>query len=176
MNRRNAVKLLAVALAGATLGHWSIGYGAVKKLTENSNFDPDEQDLITAIADTIIPKQALYSALDLGVPVYLLAYFSKCIEPDVQQNIKLQLKALNTSAINLFELDFTHCPPNQRERLLLTFAESEIEGERVFFELIKAQTIQGFRTTREVMTNCYHYRVVPGLYKGCMDVNEPSIT
>lgn len=176
MNRRNALKLLAIASAGAALGHWSIGYAAVKKLVENSIFDLDEQDLIIAIADTFIPQGDFYGALDLGVPVYLLGYFNKCVENETQNNIKMQLNILNSTAITNFGRGFAECASGEREKLLLAFSKSASEAEKTFFELMKSQTIQGFRTTKEVMTNHYHYRVIPGTYQGCIDINEPSIT
>lgn len=176
MNRRNVLKLLAAASAGASLGHWSIGYAEVEKLVEDSIFDSDDQVLIIAIADTFIPKGDFYGALDLGVPVYLLGYLNKCIDSETQQNIKTQLRILDSAALEKFDLGFARCTAAQREKLLVTFSKLESDSEKSFFDLMKSQTIQGFRTTKEVMTNHYHYRVIPGLYHGCIDINEPSIT
>lgn len=170
------MKLIAVASAGGALGHWSIGYGAVKKLEEDSTFSPDEQSLIIAITDTFIPKGDFYGALDLGVPVYLLGYLNKCIESETQQNIKMQLNILRSTAVKNFGHDFAECTFSQRESLLMDFSKTESDAGKAFFDLMKSQTIEGFRTTKEVMTNHYHYRVIPGLYQGCIDINEPSIT
>lgn len=176
MNRRNVLKLLAAASAGATLGHWSIGYAEVEKLVADSIFDSEDQVLIIAIVDTFIPKGDFYGALDLGVPVYLLGYLNECIDNETQQNIKAQLRILDSAAIKNFGCGFARCAAGQRENLLATLSKLESDSEKTFFDLMKSQTIQGFRTTKEVMTNHYHYRVTPGLYHGCINVNEPSIT
>lgn len=177
MNRRNTLKLLiAASLGTSTLGYWSLGQAEINRLVSESAFSNTDHDLINSIADTIIPESDGFGALVLGVPVYLIGYFNKCIEPDVQSNLKQQLNALESKAIDSHQKSFIACSQAQREVLFLSFADSEIEAENAFFELIKKQTVHGFRTSKEVMTGPYHYQIAPGHYKGCIDINAEFTT
>ena len=36
---------------------------------------------------------------------------------------------------------------------------------------MKSETIRGFNTSREVMLQYLNYKIVPGHYYGCVDVN-----
>lgn len=49
------------------IGYWASELDAVRDFLSNSFYKPSEQDIITAITDTLIPKSdQLYRALDLG--------------------------------------------------------------------------------------------------------------
>lgn len=178
MKRRHTLKLLASISVGAfALGHWSVGSAAVKSVMTKSVFNSREQNLITSIADTIIPKgQLAYGAVDLGVPIYMLGYFQACETGAVQDNIKKQLVALQESANKKFKRGYSSCTQSQREVLLQAFNASTNGFEKSFFDIMKKQTMRGFRTSKEVMTNEYHYRVAPGLYKGSADINANFLT
>lgn len=178
MNRRATLKLLAsISVGTLALGHWSLGTAAVKSLMQASAFNPSEQDLITAIADTIIPRGAsAYGAVDLGVPIYMLGYFQACETQVVQDNIKTQLVLLQSNARHQFKQDFSACTQSQKEKLLLVFDASNVEHEKSFFDLMKQQTLRGFRTSKEVLTNQYHYRVMPGFYKGAINTTADFLT
>ena len=54
--------------------------------------------------------------------------------------------------------------------LLLKLSASENKPEKDFFALIKSETINGFNTSKEVMTKYFNYKVAPGHYYGCIDV------
>jgi hypothetical protein len=53
----------------------------------------------------------------------------------------------------------------------LKFSVSENKNEKDFFDLMKAETIRGFNTSREVMLKYLNYKIQPGHYYGCVDVN-----
>ena len=55
--------------------------------------------------------------------------------------------------------------------MLLKLSASGIKEQEDFFELVKSETIRGFRTSREVMINYLQFKQVPGHYYGCADVN-----
>src|SRR5690606_14109807 len=108
-----------------------------------------------------------------GVPLYLLEYFDQCLEKDLRDNIKTQLNALEQRAKTHHKRSFMDCSQSERENLLLHFANSEQQAEKDFFNLLKDQTIHGFKTTKEVQTGPYHYRIAPGHFHGCVDINAP---
>jgi hypothetical protein len=107
----------------------------------------------------------------VGVDKFLQKLFADCYEKEVQDNIKMQLEALETSSQNLYGKSFKECDQPGREGMLLQFAGSDDKAKDDFFKLVKSETIRGFNTSREVMVNYHRFRQVPGHYYGCVDVN-----
>lgn len=142
---------------------------ASQEIPSDSAFSSKEQRLISSVADTIIPEKDSFGAIPQGVDKFLIRLFDECYEEDVRNNIKLQLSVLDKKAMNTAGNSFPDCSQTQREELLLTFKNSEDEQEKRFFELIKAETIRGFSTSRIVMQDYHGYQVMPGFYNGNAD-------
>ena len=149
---------------------WASGWHAAEVTTHASSFTVHSQELLAAVADTIIPAGNSIGALSVGVDKFLQKLIDNCYEQDVQDNVKTQLIVLESSAQQLHGKSFPLCDQLQREQLLLKLSTSEIKEEQDFFKLIKSETIRGFNTSREVMINYLHYKQVPGHYYGCVDV------
>ncbi|NJB69599.1 hypothetical protein GGR42_000061 [Saonia flava] len=172
MNRRNSLKKLVMASAGlVALPAWAQGWEA-STIELPQLFPIEEQEILTAVADTIIPTGDSVGALSVGVEKFLQRLFADCYEQDVQDNIKVQLNALDASANNEYEQSFVLCDQSQREALLLALTEVEESPESNFFNLVKNETIRGFRTSRKVMMDHLDYVMAPGYYNGCVDVKE----
>lgn len=177
MKRRKSLQVIGLAAAGTlAIGYWAKGLDSVRDMMSNSFFKPTEQDLLTSISDTILPMENGYGAVALGVPIYLLKYYEKCIKVEDQNNLKIQLANLDDKANQNYGNDFNECTQEQRETLLMELEQSKDEKEKAFFSEIKGQIIHGFLTTEEVKTQRYNYKLVPHLYTGCIDINAPSIT
>ena len=104
MDRRTALKQLAIASGGLiTLPAWMGCDTAGIPATHLSSFSFAEQQMLAAITDAIIPAAdsavaGSIGALSVGVDKFLQKLFDKCYDKEVQDNIKTQLKALETSA------------------------------------------------------------------------------
>lgn len=172
MKRRDALKTLGFAAAGlVALPAWaSSGWTTLDVRTEFSTFSSEEEALLSSVADTFIPAKNNLGAIPQEVDKFLIGLFDECYETDVQENIKLQLKALNDRAVDDSGMAFTECSQTQREEVILTFENSGDEAEEQFFQLMKYETIRGFRTSKVVMQEHLGYRVVPGSYNGNVDV------
>jgi hypothetical protein len=169
MKRRDSIKMLMASTAGLiSLPSWE-GWSA-SSLKHSTNFFVEEQSLLASVADTIIPAGDGPGALTVGVDKFLTKLLENCYDSNVQENIKTQLAKLETSAQSVYQQSFTTLHQHQREELLLKFSNAENEGEREFFKLIKAETIRGFNTSKEVMVTYLKYQQVPGHYYGCTDV------
>jgi len=77
---------------------------------------------------------------------------------------------LNQKAQQYHGSAFSECNQNQREDLLLAFSTSENKSDKEFFDLMKAETIRGFSTSKEVMVKYLNYEIAPGRYHGCVDL------
>lgn len=174
MNRRNTIKTLMMATTGlVALPAWANEWTGreVYPALHPAFLAPDEEAIMSAVADTIIPAWEGIGALDVEVDAFLLRLFADCYEPEVQQNLKLQFRALEASATNAYGKPFAACNQLEREQLLLAMASSEIPSQADFFKLVKGETIRGFLTSRKVMRDYFEYVVAPGFYYGCVDLN-----
>lgn len=171
MNRRTAFKNLAFATGSLILlPSWMVDLGLSDSTTYNTRFTIAEQGIIASITDAIIPKGNGVGALDMGVDKYLQKLIEECYEPDVQQNVKTQLKALDVKASVTFKTVFTELAAKQQQQLLATFETSADKAQKEFFQLMKSQTIRGFTTSQKVMTEYLGYKVAPGYYHGSVPV------
>lgn len=176
MNRRDSLKNIAAGTIGLAAFSYFL---SCKGTTESSDtavaeesdfFNEEERTILASIADTIIPAGASIGALSVGTDKFLERLFEKCYEKDTQDNIKAKFAILNTKAQKLYGNSFSECNQKQREGLLLEFSTSEDEHEKDFFDLMKAETIRGFRTSEEVMVKYLKYEIAPGRYNGCVDI------
>jgi hypothetical protein len=182
MDRRKSLKILggtAVGIAGLVLIDWK--WQLVDQMTHEGFFTFKEEQLITAIADTIIPAglppkvpnpdAKPIGALSTGTDKFLYRLFEHCYAKEDQDLIKSQLAALEQKSKETTGKSFVRNRQEEREKLLMTFADSTDESEKKFFDLMKSQTIMGFTTVKEVMAEYRGYKVAPGFFNGCVDVN-----
>jgi hypothetical protein len=172
VNRRNAVKKIAIASGTLiTLPFWMTACtGNDKEATHLSSFSIAEQEILAAVADTIIPAGEEIGALSVGIDKYLQKLIDKCYEKNVQDNVKAQLHGLESAAKNTYQKSFAKCDQQQRQDFLLRLSISQKQPEKDFFALVKSETINGFTTSKEVMINYFHYKLAPGHYYGCIEV------
>lgn len=168
--------LAATSVGLLAVGYWAKDLDVVRDFLSSSFFKATEQDAIMAIADTILPRgDQPYGALDLGVPIYLIDYLQSCVESDVIENAKMQIQQIDVFANEQHNKDFNDCTQDIREEILRSLLESENEEVKSFFQLMKEQTIHGFRTSEKVLTNHFDYKVMPGAYDGCFAVNSETV-
>ncbi|MHA7130118.1 gluconate 2-dehydrogenase subunit 3 family protein [Algoriphagus namhaensis] len=174
MNRRKSLQILggsAVGIAGLVLAEWK--WDLLDQLSHEGFFSFHQEQTITAIADTIIPAglpprvpnsdAQPIGALSTGTDKFLIRLFEHCYEVEDQQKIKKQLDQLRKKG-------FLEADKEAREQMLLALERSELEEEQQFFKVMKAETITGFTTVKEVMVDYRNYKVAPGMYLGCVDV------
>lgn len=171
MKRRDALKTLGYAAAGlVALPAWARAWNPQEIALPSSSFSTNEQAILSSVAGTIIPEKDGIGAVPLEVDKFLVRLFDECYEEDVRNNIKLQLNELNRKAKDSKGKSFADSSQAQREELLLTFSVSGNESEKRFFELVKGETVRGFRTSQVVMEDYHGYRIIPGRYNGNADV------
>ncbi len=170
MNRRNALKTLAIASGGLiTLPFW-MGCGTDDKpATHLTSFSFREQKLIAAVTDTIIPAASSVGALSMEVDKFLQKLIDDCYTKEVQDNVKTQLRELEISAKSSHKKSFADSSQSQRQQLLLSFSSSADKQKKDFFDLMKSETIRGFTTSKEVMQKYLNYKIAPGHYFGCVN-------
>jgi len=137
-----------------------------------SIFTSAEQEILAAVVDTIIPAGDTIGALSVGTDKFLQRLLADCYEPEIQENIKAQLNALTASAQEIYKQPYADCGQFERQSVLLPRSTSDNIAQKDFFDLIKGETIRGFRTSKEVLMKYYDYKVAPGHFYGCIDINS----
>ena len=171
MNRRKTIKNLMLGSVGiVSLPAWAKGW-KVDEIDFPLLYSSDEQEILSAVVDTLIPQGNAIGALSIGVDKYLQRLLADCYESQIQENVRFQLNSLNESAMSAYNKSYSSCTPFERESLLLSRGNSDEMAQKEFFDLMKNETVRGFRTSREVMTKYYDYKVAPGFYHGCVDLN-----
>lgn len=161
MNRRDSLKYLFAASGTlVVLPTWAEGWTR-ESIIHHSSFSASEQETLASIVDTIIPAGDSIGALSVGVDKFLVKLIENCYEPDVQESIRKELALLTA---------FPGKSQKERESILTGMEKSDVASQSQFFKLIKAETIRGFNTSREVMLKHLKYKIAPGHYYGCVDV------
>jgi len=142
-----------------------------EKILSPALFRPAENEILAAVADTIIPAGDSIGALSVGTDKFLEKLFADCYDQAIQDNIKKQLRALDSISVTTYGKSFATADLTQRHELLIRFSEGD-KDQSDFFALIKSETIRGFSTSKEVLGDRLKYKVVPGHYKGCVDINS----
>lgn len=173
MKRREFIAVTAIG-AGAlvALPTWAIWWNLNKIPQTTTVFTDLEEELIRAIADAIIPENDGLGALSVGVDKFLIHLIDQCYPEEVQQNVKSQIANLNRLSREELGEEIHECDQKTMGLLLVTFQESDDENKRNFFNLMKSETIRGFRTSQVVMEQYLDYNMIPGFYDGCVDVNN----
>ena len=173
MNRRKAINNIVITAGGLiTLPQWLISCGISDTNSHSTSFSISEQKTLASIADTIIPPGNSIGALSVEVDKYLQKLIDDCLEKEIKDNVKIQLKAIEVNSEKQYDKSFANCTQEQREHLLLKFAVSENKQEKDFFNLIKTETIRGFNTSQKVMKEYLGYKVAPGHYHGCVNIKS----
>lgn len=172
MDRRGTLKKLMLASGGlVTLPTWAHGWTLSEVEGTYEFLGTAEEKTLSIVVDTILPAdEDGVGAISEGVDQFLMKLLDRCYEKDVQDNVLRQLVNLDLEANNKYGLGFEYCDELQRTAVLNMFGTSEDEDQKAFFDLMKKETIRGFQTSRKVMTRYYRYRVAPGYYHGCVDV------
>lgn len=172
MDRRRTLKNLLISTGAlVSLPAWANDWTKEDAHLPASFLSQEHELLIGSIVDTILPAgEKGVGGIKVGVDKFLIKLFDRCYEKEVQENIRSQINHLDSMAMTKFGSSFTGCDEEKRMDLLNSCATSEDESEKSFFELIKSESIRGFRTSREVMVRHYKYQVAPGYYNGCVEV------
>ena len=82
------------------------------------------------------------------------------------------MHGLEDSAKKEFGTSFISCSQKQRKELFEKWAVSVDKSQKDFFDLMRSETIHGFTTSQEVLEKYLDYKIAPGHYFGCVNLNS----
>lgn len=202
MDRRTALKNLTASIgyAVATPTILSILSSCNNKIeTWTPLFlSEDEKIMVTHLVDIILPKTDIPGALDVNVPQFLDMMY-KDIETEEKQKLfkkgtelflKKHIQSLNKSISDIKKEEFdvilssyfdlsekeTEKVLNQQELDIKAVPENQIESYYIYKFLLSVRyyAIFGYCTSEEIGKNVFAYDPVPGVYNGCISLEETT--
>lgn len=132
----------------------------------NLGLSSSDEDLLSAIVETIIPETDTPGAKTLNLHLFVLKMLDDCHSEADQQTFVNGLKGWDTAARHALGKSFTEADAAQQ----LAFAEEVSQDSEHalsgFFGLVKGRTVQGYLNSEYVMTKQLVYELVPGRYNG----------
>jgi gluconate 2-dehydrogenase subunit 3-like protein len=164
MERRSAIRNLVIIAGGSIL------LPACKSTPENSSIplknikiNTDQERLLADIASTIIPKTDTPGAKEVGAHLFVLKMLDDLYEKEMQQRFIEGIKQLEAGTKTQFGKSFIDCTADQKQKILFGIESKKGYGQEVldFYEIMKARTIEGYLTSKYVMTNLVKYEMIP---------------
>lgn len=179
MNRRKAI--VTGSLAAAGLVAWGGGYKWYRiRRKADLFFLQQNRELLTSLAETIIPATDVPGARDVGVGDFIGKMIEFCTERKEQNRFIDGLKDIQDYCINKYNRPYERCAAAEQEAVLQRWEQAGrpkngIAGKvetrllgRSFFTLLKEYTVEGYCTSEPGATKGLVYLYIPGSYKGCL--------
>jgi len=182
MNRREAIKR-TTAITGLAVTS-SISLGLLKGCTPSGKptwppifLKQDEINLVSAIADTILPTTDTPGALDVHVPEFIDLMLRDNISEEEKKVFREGLDAFTKIIDQENSNTFEDC--SEAEKRSIVKAVDELKENQFsksiknsFYRIIKQLTILGYYSSEYVMENMLDYHPIPGRQEGCIPFNE----
>ena len=174
MTRRAALKraalFLGVALTPSLIAN--VLHAAATPGTKAVFLSPAQLDLVTAIAERILPRTDTPGATDVGVPAFVDLMLGNYSTETERKVFAAGLDEVNAASFAAHAQSFVKISDTQQDAILLKIAVASQKKEKTFFHQIKELTVVGYFTSEIVGRTVLHYDPVPGRYEGCVPISE----
>jgi len=177
MNRRSGLKTLIIISTGAALIPSCLQDKKKSSLSlKNIKINDNEEELLSGLSETIIPKTSTPGAGDISAHWFALMMIDDCYPPDDQEKFQKGLTEFEALTKKKFGNPFTKCTPSEKIALLKSVEnKNDIPPNAAFFyNTMKRLTIQAFTSSEYYLTKVQVYKLVPGKFIGCVPVNKAS--
>ena len=174
MTRRAALKraalFLGVALTPSLIAN--VLQAAATPGAKAVFLSPAQLDLVTAIAERILPRTDTPGATDVGVPAFVDLMLGKYSTESERQVFTAGLDEVNAASLASHAQSFVKISAAQQDAILMKIAVASQKKEKTFFHQIKELTVVGYFTSEIVGRTVLHYDPVPGRFQGCVPISE----
>lgn len=183
ITRKEAIRRSGYLLGGVIFAPSIVGLlnGCTVKRTEGWEpefFSEYEANLVTALADVIMPKDDYPSASEVGVPSFIESMVSTVYNQEQRNAFMQGLNEFGSLAQGTLQIDFTESVDEDRYRFTYEQNQTALQlrnepnSEPSFFLMFKELTILGYFTSEVGATQVLRYEPTPGFYNGCMPFDE----
>jgi gluconate 2-dehydrogenase gamma chain len=189
MNRRDAIEKTALIMGYAVSAPALAGILNGCKATPGVNFKPaffseDQAALISAVAESVIPRTSTPGAIDAGVPQFIDRMLNEVYGKNDQESFMKGLEEFDKEAKKTTGDRFINLESEKQTAFVRKIHdaafEKPVEGistawwnaggksEKPFVLKVKELTLLGFFTSEAGATQVLQYNQVPGPYQGCV--------
>jgi len=137
-------------------------------------FKGKQADIVTAIADVLIPKTDTSGALDAGVPAFIDSIMADVYPKDAQDRFSAGIDEFESGA-GAGGKAFLDQDVTQRAATVQKAIDAALAGEhkdKPFILVARELTLLGFFTSRVGITENMEYVAVPTAYHGCVPLSQ----
>lgn len=181
MDRRELLKMIAVATGGAVIGGEFLLAGCKPTPTIGGPaFTADDTAFLDEVAETILPKTGSPGAKEAKVGQFMTVMVNDCYEEKDQKLFHEGIKKLDDACVKANGKSFMDATPEQRTAFLTALDKEakdyqkskKPEDPNHYFTMVKQLTLYGYFTSKEGATQALRYKAVPGKYEGCIDYKK----
>ncbi len=184
IDRREALRRTAMIMGAAVSASTVVAFLEGCKNVPDLSYKPiffneDQARLISAIAEMILPKTDTPGAIEAGVPNFIDMLINECYKPEEQKSFIEGIAKLDEGAREKYGDNFIECNEVNQKEYILNIHEDAVRAlkkdgtiARPFILKLKELTMLGYFVSEPGATQVLQYNQVPGLYHGCVPLNE----
>jgi Gluconate 2-dehydrogenase subunit 3 len=176
ITRRTLLRQLAFTSAGIVLAPAFISCSSKPSLLyKNISVTEDQDELLSLISETIIPKTKTPGASDTSVHEFCIKMIDDCMSKKDQEKFLKGLMQFNELAESGHKKEFASMDSSERLKFLTELNERKSEDDvDFFFKTMRGLTLRGYTSSEYFLTNVQGYKIIPGKFQGCVPLNNPS--
>lgn len=177
MDRRELLKLIAIATGGAVIGGEFLLAGCKNPAAgAGLSFTADNLSFLDEVAETILPKTNTPGAKEAEVAKFMQVMVNDCYKAEDQKIFHEGIVKLDEACKKMHNEIFMKVTPLQRTELLSALDKEakdymknkKKDEQNHYFTMMKQLTLQGYFTSKTVLTTVFDYHAVPGKYDGAV--------
>ena len=176
MDRRELLKMIALATGGAVIGgeFFLAGCKNENAAAGGMSFTQDDIAFLDEVAETIIPKTATAGAKEAEVGNFMTVMVNDCYDEADQKIFHEGMEKLDKACDKMHGHGFMKAGSSQRKELI-TAVDKEAkeyvktkkkEDPNHYFQMMKQLTLVGYFTSRPGLEQNFDYKQVPGRHDG----------
>src|SRR5262249_13851851 len=156
---------------------------ATPAVSKPSFLSPPQADIVSVVADIMIPRTDTPGAIDVGVPGFIDLMLKEVYTEDERERYLAGLMEFDAAAKTEHGRRFVELESAGQLALVRRFHDPAVaeerrlnlprgKVERPFILMTKELTLLGFFTSRAGATHVLQYQAVPGSYHACVPVEH----
>ena len=192
MNRRAAIRNFVVFSAGVALIPSCMQEEKKSSIVlKNIPLTAEQEEMLIALTETIIPKTTSPGANDLQAHLFVLKMVDDCYEKSAREKFVKGMSDFEAFTKAEFKASFPKCTATQKASILEALEPStgfnagkiildHVKGSKKteeavdFYAEVKKLTIQSFVTSKYFLMDVRKFEMAPGRYHGCVPVSKKA--
>ncbi len=170
-NRRVAIQQLLLIWAGvALLPSCLQNEQKVSIPLKMIRIEPDDENMLAELAETILPKTDSPGAKDLSAHLFALKMVDDCYTKVNQDKYIKGMKDFESYVTKKTGKSFTENDSAGKQAIVAEMDRQKPaeNGMAFFYQSTKKLTIQAYTTCEYYMTKIRGYNIIPGKFQGCI--------